>query len=67
MTNIRSAGKDATIPLTPPVVFSLERAIEYIGADELVEATPHHIRMRKRILDINTRIRTEKKEGKLGI
>lgn len=67
LTNIRSAGKDATIPLTPPVVFSLERAIEYIGADELVEATPHHIRMRKRILDINTRIRTEKKEGKLGI
>ena len=47
LTNIRSAGKDATIPLTPPVVFSLERAIEYIGADELVEATPHHIRMRK--------------------
>lgn len=67
LTNIRSAGKDATIPLTPPVVFSLERAIEYIGADELVEATPHHIRMRKRILDINTRIRTEKKEGKPGI
>lgn len=67
LTNIRSAGKDATIPLTPPLVFSLERAIEYIGADELVEATPHHIRMRKRILDINTRIRTEKKEGKLGI
>lgn len=67
LTNIRSAGKDATIPLTPPVVFSLERAIEYIGADELVEATPRHIRMRKRILDINTRIRTEKKEGKLGI
>ena len=67
LTNIRSAGKDATIPLTPPVVFSLERAIEYIGADELVEATPNHIRMRKRILDINTRIRTEKKEGKLGI
>lgn len=67
LTNIRSAGKDATIPLTPPVVFSLERAIEYIGADELVEATPHHVRMRKRILDINTRIRTEKKEGKLGI
>ena len=67
LTNIRSAGKDATIPLTPPVVFSLERAIEYIGADELVEATPHHIRMRKRILDIITRIRTDKKEGKLGI
>ena len=38
------------IQLSPPVIFSLERAIEYIEPDELVEATPHFIRLRKRIL-----------------
>jgi len=51
LTNIRAAGKDQTVTITPPIKFSLERAIEYINTDELVEATPKNIRLRKRILD----------------
>ena len=42
---------------------SLERAIEYIEADELVEATPHFIRLRKRILNANDRVRESRKAG----
>ena len=57
LTNHRSATKNDSIQLTPPRVFSLERAIEYIEADELVEATPHFIRLRKRILDATARKR----------
>lgn len=61
LTNFRAAGSDKGIQLTPPVRFSLERAIEYIAPDELVEATPKSIRLRKRILDHNTRLRERKK------
>ena len=57
LTNHRSATKNDSIQLTPPRVFSLERAIEYIEQDELVEATPHFIRLRKRILDATARKR----------
>lgn len=57
LTNHRSANKNISIALTPPRIFSLERAIEYIEPDELVEATPHFIRMRKRILDATERKR----------
>ena len=57
LTNHRSATKNDSIQLTPPRVFSLERAIEYIEPDELVEATPHFIRLRKRILDATARKR----------
>jgi GTP-binding protein len=60
LDNMRSAGKDKTSKLAPPVAFSLERAIEYIEQDELVEATPNSIRLRKRILDPNVRKRMEK-------
>ncbi len=60
LDNMRSAGKDKTSKLTPPVRFSLERAIEYIDTDELVEATPKNIRLRKRILDVNARKRSQK-------
>jgi GTP-binding protein len=60
LDNMRSAGKDATVQLSPPVVFSLERALEYIEADELVEATPQFIRLRKKLLDANARKRAEK-------
>lgn len=60
LDNMRSAGKDKTSKLTPPVRFSLERAIEYIDTDELVEATPKNIRLRKRILDANARKRALK-------
>jgi GTP-binding protein len=61
ITNHRAAGSDKTSALTPPIKFSLERAIEYIEPDELVEATPKNIRLRKRILDSNERKRLAKK------
>ncbi|RYD23058.1 MAG: hypothetical protein EOP88_05740 [Verrucomicrobiaceae bacterium] len=60
LDNMRSSGKDKTSKLTPALRFSLERAIEYIDADELVEATPLNIRLRKRILDANARKRAAK-------
>jgi GTP-binding protein len=60
LDNMRSSGKDKTSKLSPPLRFSLERAIEYIDSDELVEATPLNIRLRKRILDPNERKRAEK-------
>ncbi|MEX2578625.1 MAG: translational GTPase TypA [Verrucomicrobiales bacterium] len=61
VTNHRAAGSDKTVSLTPPTKFSLERAIEYIEPDELVEATPKNIRLRKRILDSNERKRAAKR------
>lgn len=61
LTNHRSAGKDNTTTLAPPVDMGLERAIEYINADELVEATPNFLRIRKRILCPNERKRAERK------
>ena len=61
VTNHRAAGKDKTEALTPPIRFSLERAIEYVNHDELVEATPKTIRLRKRILDATERKRAAKR------
>lgn len=63
LTNHRSAGKDHNAGLAPPVEMGLERAIEYINADELVEATPSTLRIRKRILDPNERKRAEKRKN----
>jgi len=51
LTNIRSQGEGKGIQLEPPLRLSLERALECIGPDEYVEATPKHLRLRKRILD----------------
>ena len=48
---MRSSGSDEALVLTPPREMNLELAIEYIGADELVEVTPKSIRLRKRVLD----------------
>jgi len=50
LTNIRAAGSDENIILTPPVRFSLEQALEFIDDDELVEVTPNFIRLRKKLL-----------------
>ena len=61
VTNHRAAGSDKTEALTPAIKFSLERAIEYIAPDELVEVTPKNIRLRKRILDSTVRKRESKK------
>jgi GTP-binding protein len=50
LTNIRAAGSDENIILTPPIRMSLEQALEFIDDDELVEVTPKHIRLRKKLL-----------------
>ncbi len=57
LTAIRSTGADEKLILTPPVIFSLEEAIEFIADDELIEVTPKTIRLRKRILDTETRLK----------
>ncbi len=57
LTNVRAAGSDENIILTPPRKFTLEQAIDYIADDELVEVTPHFIRMRKVYLTENERKR----------
>ena len=57
LTNIRAAGKDEAVILTPPLRLSLEQAIAWIADDELVEVTPNHIRLRKRHLDPHERKR----------
>ncbi|MDD3167407.1 MAG: translational GTPase TypA [Bacteroidales bacterium] len=61
LTNVRASGTDDKASLPPPVVFSLEEALEYIKEDEYVEVTPKHLRMRKIILDENERKRTSRK------
>jgi GTP-binding protein len=55
LTNFRAAGKDDNLMLTPPVRFSLEQALEFIEDDELVEVTPHAVRLRKKLLTENAR------------
>jgi GTP-binding protein len=67
LTNMRSSTSDIAVRLTPPTTMSLDRAIEYIGPDELVEVTPKNIRMRKRILDMNLRRREEKRAEALRV
>jgi len=61
LTNIRAAGKDDNVLLTPPRRMSLEEALTYIEDDELVEVTPKNIRLRKRWLDANERKRHQKR------
>lgn len=60
LTNVRAAGSDENIILTPPRKFTLEQAIDYIQDDELIEVTPDSIRMRKRFLTENERKRNER-------
>jgi GTP-binding protein len=62
LTNVRSSGADEKLILTPPVQITLEKAIEYISDDELVEVTPKSIRLRKKVLagNLRTVVRTER-------
>lgn len=60
LSNVRAAGKDEAIRLTPPVLMSLEQALAYIEDDEKVEVTPKCIRIRKAVLDPNQRKRASK-------
>jgi len=57
LTNVRASGTDEAISLTPPIKQSLEQALEFIDDDELVEVTPHFIRLRKKLLTDNERKR----------
>ncbi len=60
LTNVRAAGKDDAILLTPPIQITLEYAVEFIADDELVEITPESIRVRKRFLKENDRKRASR-------
>ena len=60
LTNIRAAGKDDNVQLTPPVRMSLEQALEFIEEDELVEVTPKFIRLRKKFLTESDRKRASR-------
>ncbi len=63
LTNVRAAGKDDAILLTPPIQLTLEYAVEFIADDELVEVTPQNIRIRKRFLKEHERRRAERGGG----
>jgi GTP-binding protein len=65
LTNIRAAGKDDAILLTPPIELTLEYAVEFIADDELVEVTPSSIRIRKRFLKEQDRKRAERQDAAL--
>jgi GTP-binding protein len=65
LTNIRAAGKDDAILLTPPIALTLEYAVEFIAEDELVEVTPASIRIRKRYLKEHERKRAARGEAEL--
>ena len=60
LTNVRASGTDDKAQLAPPIIFSLEEALEYIKNDEYVEVTPKHMRIRKMLLDENDRKRAKK-------
>ncbi len=64
LTNVRSSGSDEAIKLVPPVELTLEKALEWIEDDELMEVTPKTIRVRKKYLDPNERKRMSKKKTK---
>ena len=61
LTNVRASGSDDALKLSPPIIFSLEEALEFIDNDELVEITPDSIRLRKKILDTVKRKKLKKK------
>ena len=63
LTNIRAAGKDDAILLTPPIAMTIEYAVEFIADDELVEVTPQNIRMRKRYLKAHERRRAAREDA----
>jgi GTP-binding protein len=66
LTNMRAAGTDENVRLPPADELSLERAIEFIEDDELVEVTPKTLRVRKRMLSETDRLRARKREKVLA-
>ena len=60
LTNVRSSGTDEAVRLVPPIILTLENAVEFIADDELVEVTPKTIRLRKRFLKEHERKRASR-------
>ena len=65
LTNTRASGSDEALRLVPPIQMSLEKAIEFIADDELVEVTPKSLRLRKKILDSRERERAARNTAKM--
>jgi GTP-binding protein len=63
LTNVRAAGSDENVILTPPLRYSLEQALEFIDDDELVEITPKVIRIRKKLLKESDRRRDSRQRA----
>ena len=61
LSNTRTSSSDEALRLVPPKILSLEQALDYIDTDELLEVTPTHLRIRKKILDSTLRYRANKK------
>ena len=66
LTNMRASGKDEAVRLTPIAKMSLEDAVAYIADDERVEVTPHHIRLRKALLNPHDRKREQRRRDDVG-
>ena len=64
LSNMRSKSSDEALTLEPPTIFSLEQCLEYIQDDELLEVTPQNMRMRKKILNNDQRMKAEKNQGR---
>jgi len=61
LTNMRSSNADISVRLTPPVLFSLEQALDFLADDELLEVTPKALRLRKRFLNQDERAKAKKR------
>ena len=61
LTNTRASGSDDALRLVPPIQMSLEKSIEFIQDDELLEVTPKNLRLRKKTLDTKTRERESRR------
>ena len=66
LTNTRASGSDEALKLTPPKILSLEQALDFIDTDELLEITPEHLRIRKKILDPKLRLRAGRAAAQQG-
>jgi GTP-binding protein len=64
LTNTRSSSADEALRLTPPLLMSLEKSLEFINDDELLEVTPKSLRLRKMILDKDARAKADKNKNR---
>jgi GTP-binding protein len=63
LTNMRASTSDIDVRLTPPLKLSLEQSLDFLAEDELLEVTPKHVRLRKRLLQEHERARAKKQSG----